>query len=107
MLPIAEEEAVSSDGLDRKTSTHDENLLPSAEETLSSDGSDGMTCYLLCSLPFYCMFILGHLSSRDRTAGGVQLINLRNSTSPHVLKLYMVVGRYIFRLNLDVCDTQE
>ncbi|KAG0606751.1 hypothetical protein M758_9G164300 [Ceratodon purpureus] len=45
VLPIAEEEAVSSDGLDRKTSTHDEDLLPSAEETLSSDGSDGVMDY--------------------------------------------------------------
>ena len=44
VLPTAEEEAVSSDGLDGKTSTHDEDVFPNAEEeALSSDGSDGMT----------------------------------------------------------------
>lgn len=50
MLPNTEEEAVSSDGLDWKTSTHDEDLLPNAgEDALSSDGSDGKTS--MCILP--------------------------------------------------------
>jgi len=44
VLPNTEEEAVSSDGRDRKTPVHDDDILPNAgEEALSSDGGDWNT----------------------------------------------------------------